>query len=564
LKRQLILQIIIILVVFTVVLSVPIKIRTIPGAVSVYINNTLFGITDRSGILSEMLFLVEGEYLFKAEKPGYNTLEKSIAITEATSICLEMIPSGVLSVQVFPEDGRILVDEKMESIGKFEEELPVGKHYVEITRENYITRTFYLEVKQYSKRELQVVLEKEGKTRILSHPSGALVSIDGNKIGETPLELYIDEGKHLISFHKDWYYSKTSDINIKKEGLNEITEILNPYSNLTIKASPSHTSITVNNKKATSNPLILKEIPPGKYQLVMSAQGYQPLEKEIVIEIGENQLFEELPLKEYQWTFSSTPAAILTIDGNEIGITPVELAISHGEHMVYLSSGEKEWMSQINVEREGQTAVNLNHDTTILFDIIPAGQSFVLHNGVEYESPAIINTTNGMQTFDIVRGGYPTRRRLFKLLPGKIYEQVINLEGESELFLVTKPGGAAVYWMGSYIGDTPLRGLKIRPGSGMLKMQWSDGTHYEENFTFLDGETYTLYREIPSYTKLTINSLPDRLEIYLDGKPSGITPLTLNLKQGTYIIKCLNQAGQQQEKIITLNGESERTINFIF
>ena len=563
-KRHLIIQTIIILIVFTVALSVPVKIRTIPGAVSIYINNTLFGISDRSGILSEMLFLLEGDYLFKAEKPGYNTLEKNITITEATSICLEMIPSGVLSVSVFPEDSRILVDEQMESIGNFEAELPVGKHYVEVTREDYITRTFYLDVKQYSKRELQVTLEREGKTRIFSDPSGALVSIDGNKIGETPLELYIDAGKHIISFHKDWYYSRTTDIDIKKEGLNEITMILNPYSNLTVNASPSHTSIIVNDQKHMFNPLILKEIPPGKYQVIMSALGYQPLEKEIVVEIGENQLFEELSLKEYRWTFSSTPAAVLTLDGKEVGLTPVEVAIVHGEHVIYLSSGEKEWMRKITVDHEGQTNVNLNHETTILFDIIPAGQSFVLHNGVEYESPALINTTNGMQTFDIVRGGYPTRRRLFKLLPGKIYEQVINLEGESELFLVTKPVGASVYWMGSYIGDTPIRGIKIRPGSGKLKMEWTDGAHYEEDFTFLDGETYTLYREIPSYTKLNINSLPNQMEIYLDSQLSGITPLILNLKQGTYTIKCVSKEGQQQEKIITLTGESERTINFIF
>lgn len=550
--------------VFTISLSVPVKIRTIPGNASVYIDNILYGITDRSGILSEMLFLVEGDYTFTAEKPGYNTLEKEINISEATSICIEMIPSGVLSIEAFPENSKIIVNEQFESIGSFEQELPIGKHFVQVSNEGYIPRTFYLEVKQYSKRHLQVTLEEEGKTRIISDPSGAIVSVDGNKLGETPIEAHLKAGRHIVSFHKDWYYSETKDVEIEKEGQNEISQIMKPFSNLTILATPNDSIITINDNSTSTSPLILKQIPPGKYQLTIDVNGFKPLKKEILVDIGENNFTEELSLKEYPWSFSSTPAAVLTIDRKEIGLTPVEIMMSHGEHLIQLNNGEIEWMSKIEVHDSGEKHVNLKDETTILFDIIPTGQSFVIHRGIEYETPAIINTYQGMQTFDIVRGGYPTRRRIYKLLPGKIYEETINLEGESEIFLVTQPNGAAVYWMGAYIGNTPLRGLKIRPGNGLLKLQWSDGAEYEEKFTFLDGETYTLYREIPSYTLLTINSLPNQLEVFLDGNSSGVTPVILNLKQGTYRITCETDEGETQEKIITLNGERERTINFIF
>ncbi len=563
-KRQILTSFFLIIVFYSVFLGVPVKIRTIPGNASVYINNILYGITDRSGVFAEMMFLMEGDYVFKAEKPGYNTLEKMIPISEATSICLEMIPSGVLSVKVFPVDSDIFVDEEMKAIGVFEEELPVGKHFIQISNEGYITRTFYLDVKQYSKRELQVTLEKEGKTKIISDPLGALVSIDGNKIGKTPIEIYLDAGKHIISFHKEWYYSETKGIEIEKEGLNEITQILKPFSNLTLEASPSETMITLNSSKTSRSPLKLKKLNPGKYQVKYSLDGYKTLEKELYLEIGENDYFEELTLKEYPWEFSSTPAAVIRIDGEEIGLSPLVYKISHGEHLIHYSSAEKEWMTKINVFKTGELNVNLNQQTTIVFNIIPAGQSFVVHKGIEYESPAIINTTSGLQTFDILRSGYPSRRRLFKLLPGKIYEQTINLEGESELFLISKPAGATVFWMGSNIGNTPLRGIRVRPGSGMLRLEWVDGASYEEIFSFLDGETYTIYRDIPSYTELTVNSLPSHLEIFLDGKLSGETPVVLHLKQGTYTIRCKTETGEMKEKVITLYGEKERTVNFVF
>ena len=57
----------------TALFAVPIKIYTQPANVSVYINGTLFGISDRNGVLSEMIFLNAGRYTFSAEKPGYNS-----------------------------------------------------------------------------------------------------------------------------------------------------------------------------------------------------------------------------------------------------------------------------------------------------------------------------------------------------------------------------------------------------------------------------------------------------------------------------------------------------------
>jgi hypothetical protein len=559
-----VLLIIILFLIGACVFSVPIKVRTVPGNSSVYINNSLFGISDRNGILSDMLFLMEGNYKFRAEKPGFNPVEKELSITEATSILLEMIPSGVLSINAFPVDSKITVDQSESSIGVYEEDLPIGKHYVEVSREGYSPRTFYLEVKQYQKRTLDVSLLQEGLTKILSDPSGVLVSVDGNPIGETPLETHIEPGKHILAFHKDWHYSESLDVEITANLTNEITQRLVSYSNLTVKASSEDVLITLDSSMTALSELTVRELSTGKHKIVLSADGYRPKELEIYLETGDNFISESLDLKEYTWTFAATPAAIVMLDGREIGITPLSTKLAHGYHNIHLTSGEKEWMTKVEAFDKGKVAVNLNFETTILFDVIPTGQSFVIHKGVQYESPALINTDYGLQTFDIIRGGYPARRRLFKLLPGKIYEKTINLEGESELFLVTKPSSASVYWMGTYIGKTPFRGERIRTGSGTLKLVWDNGAEFEEKLNLLDGETYTLYREIPSQTVVSVNSLPEKLEVFLNGKASGVTPVLLYLKPGNHIISCQNSDGKVQEKMINLNGEKERTINFVF
>jgi len=551
-------------VICTSAIAVPIKVRTVPGNSSVYINDSLFAISDRNGVLSDMLFLMEGTYLFRAEKPGYNPVEREISITEATSILLEMVPSGILSVKAFPEDSLIVVDQEKTDVGLFEEELPIGKHYVEVSCDGYMSRTFYLDLKQYQKRTLEVALSQEGLTKILSDPSGAVVSVDGNPIGETPVETHIEPGKHILTFHKEWYYSESIDVEIAGDLTNEFTQRMVPYADLRAIATPDDVLITLDDTLSGVSELTAKELTVGKHKLVLSADGYRSKEIEIYLETGENTFSESLDLKEYAWTISATPAAVVMLDGKEIGLTPLETMLSHGYHNIHLTSGEREWMTKVEALDKGNVAVNLNFETTILFDVIPAGQSYVVHRGMEYESPALINTDYGLQTFDIVRGGYPVRRRIFKLQPGKIYEETINLEGESELFLVTKPAGASVYWMGSYIGKSPFRGEKIRTGSGTLKLVWDNGAEFEENLILFDGETYTLYREIPSQTVVSVNSLPERLEVFLDGQASGLTPVQLYLKPGNYIISCQNTDGKVQEKLINLNGEKERTINFVF
>jgi hypothetical protein len=354
------------------------------------------------------------------------------------------------------------------------------------------------------------------------------------------------------------------DVEISGNLTNELTQQLVPFANLRVSATPKEATLALDDSMFGDSELVARELTVGKHKLVLSADGYRPKEVELYLKAGENTVSESLELREYTWTIAATPAAAVMLDGQEIGLTPLETKLSHGWHNIHLTSGEREWMTKVEAVGSGNIAVNLNFQTTILFDVIPAGQSYVIHKGKEYESPALINTTYGLQTFDIVRGGYPSRRRLFKLLPGKIYRETINLEGESELFLVTKPDGASVYWMGAYIGKTPLRGEKVRTGSGKLKLVWNDGAEFEENLNLLDGETYTLYREIPAQTVVTISSLPEKLEVFLDGSASGITPVRLSLKPGNYIISCRNTDDKVQEKLINLNGEKERTINFVF
>ncbi|HQG98782.1 MAG TPA: PEGA domain-containing protein, partial [Thermotogota bacterium] len=85
-----------------------------------------------------------------------------------------------------------------------------------------------------------------------------------------------------------------------------------------------------------------------------------------------------------------------------------------------------------------------------------------------------------------------------------------------------------------------------------------------ENTSFFDGQTYTLFRQLPGSTTLFVHSFPSGMPLWLNGIPSGLTPQTLYVESGAYTIECEGPDGIRRKQIITLSGEVERTINFVF
>ncbi len=543
--------------------SVPIKIFTNPGNVSVYLDGNLLGISDRQGVFSEMFFINEGNYTFKGEKPGFNSYEINTEIEESTTVTLKLIPSGMLAVNTVPQEAKISVNGNETGNGSIKISLPVGKHLVNVDMEGYTSRSFYVDIKQYFTKTLDVELTREGRTKIVTNPSDVDISVDGMYLGRSPIETNLKPGNHIVTFNRKWYYPETQTVNIKPEGTTEFFQELRAYSHLEIKTEPEEVRIFLDGTEKGMTPLKLMELTPGKHTLRYESSEFKPVTEEIFLNPGENIINRKLFLKEYEITFESTPAAIVMVDSVESGMTPMKKSFTHGSHEIYFRSGELEWKTTIEITGPQKVSANLYEDSCVSFYVIPEGDALVMHNGMEYYPREVINTKSGIQTFDIVRGGYPVRRRVYKLAPGTIYDYEINLQGEASLFVVTDPTDAQVYWMGEFIGNTPLRDTRVRPGTGMLKIVWTGG-ELEDRQTLLDGQTYTIFRRIPGRTMLYVDSFPSGLEIRLDGESLGPTPIAVEVSAGPHDIECIGPEGFSKLQQIKLTGETQRKINFVF
>jgi len=377
------------------------------------------------------------------------------------------------------------------------------------------------------------------------------------------VQVYLEPGEHLISFSKEWYFSQSQVINISSENDNKIFQKLNPFALLEISSEPSGANVLVNGLDSGKTPFVLEEVNPGKYSFEFLLEGYVSSKGELNVKPGANYFKGKLAVKEFSFTLTSVPESVAIVDSIEIGLTPVQINMPRGTHYIHLVSGELEWMKDISLEENTEMKVDLKREATVIFEIIPAGEAFIVNNGNKFPADSIINTYEGMQTFEILRGGYPERRRIYMLSGGKIYNFRINLEGETSLFIVSNPAGADVYWMGAYLGKTPLRDFRTRPGTGILKLLWGGG-ELEEKLTFNDGQTYTIFRELPGRTKVWVDSFPYGLKVFLDGNEAGITPVFFEIFAGQHTVECEGPDGIRKLQTITLTGEVERRLNFVF
>jgi hypothetical protein len=101
----------------------------------------------------------------------------------------------------------------------------------------------------------------------------------------------------------------------------------------------------------------------GKHHLWIEKPGYQVVERDIDIGVGEDPLVKlELERVDYGRirVVASRPDAEVYVDGRRIGRVPIETDVKHGKHRVVVSAeGMKDWKEDVTVERGQATPLRV-------------------------------------------------------------------------------------------------------------------------------------------------------------------------------------------------------------
>jgi formylglycine-generating enzyme required for sulfatase activity len=164
----------------------------------------------------------------------------------------------------------------------------------------------------------------------------AKVFIDGVEQGNVPITLEsLDAGTHRIRVEAERYFTYAKDIEIEgKDKTQELNiELVPAWATVEFISNPEEAEILVNDESIAKTPASI-ELIEGKHLVRIKKSGFKDWQKNITLIASEYIAFNDIQLKPADATLfvESVPAAAnVTVDGNYVGKTPLETAISPGE-----------------------------------------------------------------------------------------------------------------------------------------------------------------------------------------------------------------------------------------
>jgi serine/threonine protein kinase len=199
------------------------------------------------------------------------------------------------------------------------------------------------------------------QTVLVSGTEGAEVSINGRDYGRIPLTLQnLDPGQHQITITKEGFEVKQINLRLNPGQRLNLTAVLIPqnlapgFLKLSVKPwAEIYLNGRYYERTPLDNPLKLS---PGKYQLILRHPNRREYFNALAIKPGDTLALDvSMPEAFGQLRLTVSPWAVVYIDGEEMGITPlgVPLKLSIGEHeLKLLGPMGKEWKENLNIEED--------------------------------------------------------------------------------------------------------------------------------------------------------------------------------------------------------------------
>jgi serine/threonine protein kinase/outer membrane protein assembly factor BamB len=282
-------------------------------------------------------------------KWSYYTGEEgwSISITQddsyllaggATTLFVFKPNVGYLTIYSTPSGASVYVDGKF--IGKTpleNYELSSGEHSLIIQAEGYEDYSTSVFITPGETSSVNVNLKlKTGTLSVTSTPSDALVYVNGEYKGRTPLSLELPPGSYTIKLTKQNYLDYETTLTIQAGETKSISASLVPIGYLTVDSTPAGAEVYVDNTYIGVTPVESYKLAVGTYTLLIRKPGYFDYTQTVTISEGKTTIVNaKLILKTATLSVSSTPSnAEVYIGGIYKGQTPITVQLPPGTYTV--------------------------------------------------------------------------------------------------------------------------------------------------------------------------------------------------------------------------------------
>ena len=278
---------------------------------------------------------------------GFRASHKTLSASEiGGTVRVELQPlPGELHIITAPESDqtRWFVDDRMVSVGAaFKQDLYAGNYSITIDSPYYLIKTLPITIKRAEQLQLSESLEKvSGQFHISTVPAGSEVHINDELIGKAPVSIAKQGGAYQIVVSYGDYEPITEAVELTNSAsvVERDYRLLLKGAYLDVHTAPQGGQLLLDGKVVKAGRLQVKA--GLVHSLRYEKDGYFPQHRKVSAKSGEEKSIAfNLKAEMGLVRVVSSPIAVVSIDGKEVGKTPLELelsAISH--HLVIHKKG---------------------------------------------------------------------------------------------------------------------------------------------------------------------------------------------------------------------------------
>jgi len=303
------------------------------------------------------------------------------------------------------------------------------------------------------------------QVRVVTSPERAAITFDGEHKGASPLYIRTAKpGAHILSATLQDYKNYRKTLKLAPGERTTVDIRLEPVLGLVlVHSDPSEADVQVGGVDRGQTPLLITDLPIGKYRLRFSKPGY--ISKEIELTIP-----SRVPQK-------------------------------------------------LNAQLTSDFAA-------LVLDSLPSGATVNL-NGVERgKTPCSIDRVpTGDSTLEISSPGYHVYREKLKLSAGETQDLVATLKAiPSKMKVVSVPPGARIYVDNQFKGEAPVELTNLEPKSYRIRAEMTAYEMMLRTVTLVRGsdvvEEFRLQRNCGVFE---LTTQPAGVSVFIDAKKAGVT-----------------------------------------
>ena len=319
-----------------------------------------------------------------------------------------------------------------------------GKYTLHASKDCYFALKQPFEVGTDKNQTIRFKMEKlPGRISIRAHPTGdpdtpltgARVMIDGQEFGRTPISnMEVKAGLRVVEIQAEHYQDvKTEEqvIGCPEEQTFEYA-LIPGWSDVFVSSIPEGATVKVNSKPVGVTPLKL-ELPEGKYQLQISAEGFKNWQTRLAVVPNQPQSIKDVQLQPADGTLSlkTTPSgASVTIDRKFAGKTPLKLPLQADvPHEIQISKAGYENAAQTVRVVTGKVktmTVKLKPVLGVIqFEVEPADAQLIVDGKNRGPVPAKLNLLAVRHQLEFKKPGYEPYQTQITPRPG--FPQIIKI-----------------------------------------------------------------------------------------------------------------------------------------